>query len=96
MTTVGGIIEGSRIMLASIYMHYDKPVISKNLEGLIQYSRSHSFQLIIAADTNSHSNLWGPDPKRKCRRGEALEQWIVQEGLVIHNTGDEPTFENKR
>ena len=62
MTTVGGIIEGSRIMLASIYMHYDKPVISKNLEGLIQYSRSHSFQLIIAADTNSHSNLWGPDP----------------------------------
>ena len=77
-------------------MHYDKPVISKELQHLVAYSKKHSFQLILSADSNSHSDMWGPTPKKKCKRGELLEQWILQESLVIHNQGEAATFENKR
>ena len=77
-------------------MHYDKPVISKDLTDLLEYCKKNSFQLIIGADSNAHSNMWGPEPKTRCKRGEALEDWILQEGLMIHNVGDAPTFENKR
>ena len=77
-------------------MHYDKKVISEELKNLINYCRTHNFQLILGADSNSHSNLWGPEPKRRCTRGEKLEEWILQEGLEIHNVGEIPTFENKR
>ena len=95
LTAVGGIIENKKLIFASIYMHYDKQVISDELKSLTSYCRTHNFQLILGADSNSHSNLWGPEPKRKCKRGEELEECILQEGFEVHNTGDIPTFENK-
>ena len=96
ITARGGLIGDNRIILAGIYMHYDKEVILEEMKTLIDYCRRNTFQLIIAADSNAHSNLWGPEPKRTCKRGERLEEWILKEGMVIHNIGEQPTFENKR
>ena len=77
-------------------MHYDKEIISEELNNLVAYTKKNAFQLIIGADSNAHSNMWGPSPKNKCKRGEDLEQWILQHGIMIHNTGETPTFANKR
>ena len=40
--------------------------------------------------------MWGPQPSRRCKRGEDLEEWILQEGLEVRNQGQNPTFVNKR
>ena len=96
MTTIGGTIGGKNIIFSSIYMHYNEPVISKEMTDLINYCRKNAYQLIIGADTNSHSSLWGPSPKTRCKRGETLEQWILQEGLIVRNQVEIPTFSNKR
>ena len=77
-------------------MHYDKEIISKEITDLITYSKKNAIQLIIGADSNAHSSMWGPIPKSQCKRGEDLEQWILQEGIMIHNIGETPTFANKR
>ena len=77
-------------------MRHEKDIINQDLETLINYSKKNSFQLIIGTDSNAHSNLWGPEPKRRCKRGELLEDWIAEEGLEIHNQGNIPTFMNKR
>ena len=76
-TTIGGVINDAKIVFASINMHYDRPVVTEDMIALVSYCRKNSFQLIICADSNSHSTLWGPTAKVRCKRGEALEEWIL-------------------
>ena len=41
-------------------------------------------------DSNAHSDIWGHNNNR---RGNELVDYIVQEGLEIHNKGKEYTYE---
>ena len=86
-TVIGGVIEGRKIIFASIYMHYDSEIISPELEKLIQYAKENCFQLVIGADSNAHSNLWGPEPTHNDPRGEQLEEFILKHSLKVENIG---------
>ena len=45
---------------------------------------------IVAGDLNSKSPLWGSPVKDT--RGRIVADWLAQNGLVVANIGDEPTF----
>ena len=53
LVAVGGIIEDQKFIFASIYMHYDKEIISQEVIDLITYAKKNAFQLIIGADSNA-------------------------------------------
>ena len=41
-------------------------------------------------DSNAHSDIWGHNNNK---RGNELVDYIVQEGLELHNKGKENTYE---
>ena len=43
VTAVGGIIEGNKIIFASVYMHHEAEIISQGLKNLIMYAKGHGF-----------------------------------------------------
>ena len=95
-TVVAGIINNKKIMFASMYLHGEREILGDGIRSIIEFSNKFNHQLIFAADANAHSSLWGEIPKRPCKRGEILEQFILENGLEIHNSGNTPTFRNKR
>ena len=50
-------------------------------------------KLIIAMDTNAHSQLYGTETNK---RGEEMEDIIFSHGLYVENLGTIPTFETTR
>ncbi|CAM1324583.1 Uncharacterised protein r2_g3333 [Pycnogonum litorale] len=48
------------------------------------------YEVIIAADMNSHSSSWGCDSLDSL--GAELDGWLGQSGLYVINTGSSPTF----
>ena len=46
----------------------------------------------MAADTNSHSQIWG---NMNNRRGKEWNEFIEDESLLVHNVGKIPTYESK-
>ena len=61
--------------------------------NLIRYCHNEGIALLIAADTNSHSFLWG------CReenpRGIVMGEIINSLNITVLNTGEVPTFRNR-
>ena len=57
---------------------------------MVRYADTQKCRLVIGADTNAHSQLFGPETNT---RGEALEDLIFAEGLFVENQGEIPTFE---
>ena len=47
----------------------------------------------MGVDSNAHSQLYGPDTNK---RGEAFEEFILMQGLLVENRGTMPTFETIR
>nr|CAH7763998.1 unnamed protein product [Callosobruchus chinensis] len=56
----------------------------------MEHARSSSRQFLILGDFNAKSSLWGPQPTDI--RGNYLAEWIAVLNLVVHNSGDKPTF----
>ena len=50
-------------------------------------------EIIIGADTNCHSNLFGEDTNK---RGRDLEEFIIENAIAIENVGTIPTFDTIR
>ncbi len=46
--------------------------------------------LVICADTNAHSVLWGCEESNP--RGEMIEEFIIQNDFLILNVGNNPTY----
>ena len=61
------------------------------LTDCVKYADDHDHQLIACLDSNAHSGLFGPQPNN--RRGDAMEDFILTNGLLVHNQGSIPTFE---
>ncbi len=91
MVTVGGKLQ--RLIVTSLYLDIRKPAWPATLDGLVSYCRRLRLQLLILADTNAHSVLWGQETNP---RGEMLEQGIAAADLQIFNAGYKPTFFNRR
>ena len=83
------------IYVASVYMDITFDTVwPPLLERLLAYCRRHEKEILLCADTNGHSSLWGSEETNK--RGEALEELIFAHNLQVNNIGDHFTFYNKR
>ena len=78
-----------KIVLASIYLDYNEPVVQDWLENLMTFIESKRYSSILAFDCNAHSQLYGPDTNE---RGKDFEEFILNHGLHVENRGEHPTF----
>ena len=69
----------------------NKP-ITEQLQDALGYCKSRGYSILLTADTNSHSKLWGNETNT---RGKKWEEIIETEHLLVHNQGRIPTFESK-
>ena len=86
-------INKTRILICSIYLDINKAVVQEWLDKIIKYATDKEVELIIGADTNCHSNLFGEDTNK---RGRDFEEFVIENALAIKNVGTVPTFETIR
>jgi hypothetical protein len=60
------------------------------LLNLIKYCKAENLPLLFGADTNSWSSFWMSPEDNK--RGEMLEDIVINEGHEIFNMGNSATF----
>ena len=82
-----------KILLASVYMDITKEMDPEWLQNICKYAGDRRMPLLIGMDSNAHSVLFGSETNK---RGELLEEFILQNGLQVKNCGDLPTFEAHR
>ena len=82
-------IGTDKVLVASVYLDITKDVVPKWLEDLCVFAESKQMPLLLGADWNAHSMLYGNDSNR---RGEEFEEFIIKHGLFVENQGTEPTF----
>ena len=81
--------KNGKILLASIYLDSNEDVVPNWLTTLIDYADSKRLPLLLAFDSNAHSELYGPDTNE---RGKDFEQFILNNNLMVENRGTAPTF----
>jgi hypothetical protein len=86
--------EFPQIYIVSLYMDINTPVITNDLKNLVHHCSTRNLPLIILTDANAHSSLWGCSSSNK--RGEDLEDFLINNSLTILNTGSIPTFDCNR
>ena len=86
-------IRDQKVLIISLYLDILLPVRPAWLEDLLNMAVQKSYAVIIGADTNAHSSLFGPDSNK---RGDDLEDLLLHHGLAVLNEGNVPTFEIKR
>jgi len=57
---------------------------------LCDHARKEHKQVMICSDTNAHSSLWGSIYNN--RRGDFFDEFILLQGLIVMNTGENPTW----
>ncbi len=82
--------NGRKLFLASCYLDINNEVVIPELDRLANHCRKGRLPLIIGMDSNSHSTMWGENKTNK--RGEALEEWLMENNLNVLNVGKVPTF----
>ena len=80
----------SCILAASVYLDIQQPVQQAWLIELLTYAESGGYGVVLSVDTNSHSELFGPDSND---RGAQLEDLIFHQGLSVENSDMTPTFQ---
>ena len=86
-------VLGQQVIIVSAYLDYtDRQVISNKLYGILDYAQTRNLGIVIGADSNCHSSLFGPTTNK---RGEVLEDFIANSGLVVENIGHTPTYESR-
>jgi len=89
-----GKIGGKMTVISSIYMDIENTnVIPEQVHALIHYATTNKYAILLAIDTNAHSSLYGPDTNS---RGTKMEEFIVNNNLVIENKINKPTFQSTR
>ena len=86
-------LHGRRTLLASVYLDIREPAVPTWLTRLLDMAEQKNLPILLGMDSNAHSSLYGPDNNR---RGDEIEDFILQHGLEVHNSGETPTFEVKR
>ena len=87
------IINRESTLLISAYLDINWiKVIPKELLKIMKYAEDKNLGILIAADTNCHSSLFGPSTNR---RGEQLKLFIAKYKLHIENNSHIPTYESR-
>ena len=84
-------IGTTKYVLVSGYCDITLDPVPQWLSDCVKYASDNDHQLIVSLDTNAHSGFFGPQDNN--RRGDAMEEFILMNGLLVHNQGDIPTFE---
>ena len=74
--------------MVTVYADINIPHLPPELNNLLE--ERGDCDVIISMDANAHSPMWGSSASNP--RGEMLEEFIFQHGLVICNKGSTPTF----
>ena len=82
-------LNGRKILVASLYFDGTLPIRQAFLEKLFQYADRKDLPMILACDSNSHSNLFGPDQNL---RGDQFDQIIMEFQLQVHNNSHTSTY----
>ena len=86
-------LHGKQTLIISLYCDIKLPVASDHLLSLLRMAERRKFAVILVMDSNCHSVLFGPDGNK---RGEDLEDLILDHGLQVENIGNVPTYETRR
>ena len=78
-----------KILVASVYLDYNKEVVPTWLEKIIEYVDAKRIPALLSFDSNAHSTLYGPDTNE---RGKDFEEFIFSNNLHVENRGNAPTF----
>ena len=87
-------IEGKDVFLCSLYLDILKEVTHPMFLAVVEHCNRLQIPLVIGADTNAHSLLWGSADWNN--RGDELEEIILTSNLTIVNTGGVSTFVSTR
>ncbi len=79
-----------QLYAASCYLDIKLKAPSDELHQLVKHCKLQKIPLLVGIDTNAHSTVWGESDSNK--RGEALEDWIIENDLYVLNKGSVPTF----
>lgn len=82
--------EGKWVYLCSAYLDInDNEVIPQTLRDITHYCKREGIPLLIAADSNAHSYLWGDSENE---RGTLLAEFLEEAELMVCNRGIAPTY----
>ncbi|KAG8225457.1 hypothetical protein J437_LFUL004458 [Ladona fulva] len=83
-----------RIVICSSYLWYDAPDHPPNweLDGLVNFCKTKSWDLLVGCDSNSHHSVWGSSDVNP--RGESLLEYLMTTELQLLNRGSQTTFRN--
>ena len=85
-------LDGKEVMIISLYCDIKEDPTPDFLKTALDYGEKRGYSILIAADTNAHSKMWGHETNQ---RGSKFEEFIQDYDLQIHNTGRDFTFECK-
>ena len=76
-----------KIMVVSLYLDGTKQrTIPKKLQEIVEFCRRKQLEILILADMNAHSCMWGETHTN--RRGEDVEDFLFEHDLVTLNEGN--------
>ena len=78
------------VVVCSAYLDIEKAVLTPELKNVVTYCEDNRLGLILGMDSNAHSTLWGNEDNNP--RGDALEEYVMENILDCHNIPDQPTF----
>jgi ribonuclease HI len=85
-------IGGKQTMIISLYLDITQPALQDFLIKALEYGQAKRYSILIGADTNSHSKIWGNETNK---RGQELEEMIEKYHISVHNVGKTPTYDCK-
>ncbi|KAG8234448.1 hypothetical protein J437_LFUL014194 [Ladona fulva] len=87
-------LENPRRQTSSTYLPYDapNPPPNRELEDLVNFCKTKSWDLLVGCDSNSYHSVWGSSDVNP--RGESLLEYLLTTELQLLNRGSQPTFRN--
>jgi hypothetical protein len=87
-------LSSSQMYITSMYCDINLPMVSEKLQKLVTHCRLNDMPLLVLADSNAHSSLWGCQIDNE--RGTDLENFLIDSSLMTLNVGNTPTFDCNR
>ena len=85
-------LNRKKVAIISAYMDIKREPVIQELKRAVDYCKLKGYSILLAADSNSHSQIWG---NQNNKRGNVWNQCLEEESLLIHNNGKTPTYESK-
>ncbi len=87
-------MNGHMVYCVAVYLDINLPFRLQMFVKLLEFCCSKRIPLIMGADSNTHSMLWGCEETNK--RGKELKELILRFNLNVANSGGEYTFYTSR